>query len=389
MKTKIPRNVFWLGLVSLFNDMASEMIYPIIPIFLTTVLGAPMAVIGLIEGVAESTASLLKVFSGWTSDLTGKRKPLAVFGYSFSSISKLILAAAYVWPVVLLARFVDRFGKGIRVSARDALIADSSAENIRGAVFGFHRTMDTIGAIGGPLIAIFLLSALNSNYRMIFLLSFIPAILGVLTLQFFVQEAKKTAGQGKFEFKWDGFGPQYKLFLLVSIIFSLGNSSDVFLILRSKDLGLSASLVVLAYVVYNIFYALFSYPAGILADRIGFKKVIFAGFFIFSLVYAGFGMANNPHAVWPLFAVYGFYIAFTEGVSKAYISNIASKDKVGTAIGLYYTATGIAVLFASLVAGGLWSLFGPPAAFFYGTLTSLLACGLFIVASFKKWGTVV
>lgn len=378
---KIPKNVVWLGFVSLFNDVASEMIYPIIPLFLTAVLGAPMAVVGLIEGIAESTASLLKVFSGWISDLVGRRKPLAVFGYSFSTLSKIILAVAHIWPMVLLARFVDRFGKGVRVAARDALIADSTSEGIRGAVFGFHRTMDTIGAIGGPLIAIGLMAIFHSNYRLIFLISFLPALLGVLILQFFVQDVRPAVPTEKIKISWNGFGAKYNLFLLVSLVFSLGNSSDVFLILRSKDLGMSAALVVLAYVVYNIFYALFSYPAGVLADRIGFKKVLLASFLIFALVYAGFGMAHNPHMVWLLFAVYGFYIAFNEGVSKAYISNLAPKEKVGTAIGLYYTVTGVAVLFASLVAGWLWSAFGPAYTFYYGSITALLACILFVVFS--------
>ena len=384
MSAKIPRNVVWLGFVSLFNDMASEMIYPIIPIFLTSVLGAPMAVVGLIEGIAESTASLLKVFSGWFSDLVGQRKPITVFGYSFSTFSKLLLALAYAWPMVLLARFIDRFGKGVRVAARDALIADVTEKKDRGAVFGFHRTMDTLGAIGGPLIALGLMALLAGNYRLIFLISFIPALIGVLILQFLVTEGKPKAAASKIKLAWNGFGAKYDLFLLVSIVFSLGNSSDVFLILRSKDLGLSAALVILAYVVYNSTYAGLSYPAGVLADRIGFKKVLLASFLLFALVYAGFGLASGPHVIWPLFAVYGFYMAFNEGVSKAYIANLAPADKVGTAIGLYYTVTGVAVLFASIVAGLLWSVFGAPATFYYGAATALLAGSLFVIFSYKR-----
>lgn len=383
MKTKIPVNVIWLGFVSFFNDMASEMIYPIVPIFLTSVLGAPMAVVGLIEGIAEATASILKVFSGWFSDLIGKRKPLTVFGYSFSTLSKLLLTSAFAWPVVLLARFVDRFGKGVRVAARDALIA-AAVEGNRGAVFGFHRMMDTLGAVSGPLIAIGLIALFASNYRLIFLISFIPALIGVLILHFFVAESRAPAPKENIKIAWNGFGAKYNFFLLVSVVFSLGNSSDVFLILRSKDLGMSTSLVVLAYVVYNIFYAGLSYPAGILADRIGCRKVLFAGFFIFAMVYAGFGMAKNAQVVWLLFAVYGFYIAFTEGVSKAYVSNLAPPEKIGTAIGLYYTATGIAVLFASLIGGWLWSVFGAPATFYYGVSTSLLACLLFVIYSLSN-----
>jgi MFS family permease len=381
----IPKNVIWLGLVSLFNDIASEMIYPIVPLFLTVTLGVPMTVVGLIEGTAEATASLLKVFSGWFSDLVGQRKPLAVAGYSFSTFAKLILYLSFSWPLVLLGRFVDRLGKGVRVAPRDALIADSTAPEIRGAVFGFHRSMDTFGAVCGPLIAVGLMAVFAANYRLIFLISFIPALLGVLVLQFFVAEVKpKTEARPKITLAFDNFGPQYYLFLIVSLVFTLGNSSDVFLILRSKDLGLSAVLVIFAYVIYNIFFALFSYPAGILADRIGFKKVLVAGFLIFAAVYAGFGLTHNPHTVWLLFAIYGFYIAFTEGVGKAYISNIAPKDKVATAIGLYYTLTGVAVLLASLVAGWLWSSFGAPATFYYGSITALLASLLFVVLSFSS-----
>jgi len=386
MKINIPKNVIWLGVVSLFNDVASEMIYPIVPLFLTVTLGVPMTVVGLIEGIAEATASLLKVFSGWFSDLVGERKPLAVAGYSFSTGAKLILVLASSWPLVLLGRFVDRLGKGVRVAPRDALIADSTAPESRGAVFGFHRSMDTLGAVCGPLLAILFMAVFAANYRLIFLISFVPALFGVLILQFFVQEVKpkaETEAKLKATLAFDNFGPQYYLFLIVSLVFALGNSSDVFLILRSKDLGLSAILVIFAYVIYNIFFALFSYPAGVLADRIGFKKVLIAGFLIFAAVYAGFGLTHSSLAVWFLFAIYGFYIAFTEGVSKAYISNISPKDKVATAIGLYYTVTGAAVLFASLVAGWLWTAFGAPATFYYGSLTALIASVLFVGMSLK------
>ncbi|MBN3033661.1 MAG: MFS transporter [Candidatus Saganbacteria bacterium] len=378
MKQGIPKNVVWLGFVSLFNDVASEMIYPIVPLFLTVTLGAPMTVVGLIEGIAEATASFLKVFSGWFSDLIGQRKPLAVAGYGLGTIAKLMLYLSFSWPLVLFGRFVDRLGKGVRVAPRDALIADSTPKEIRGAVFGFHRSMDTFGAVCGPLIAIGLLALFTANYRLIFLISFLPALVGVLVLQFFVTEAKpKAATKPKVTLAFDNFGRQYYSFLIISLVFALGNSSDVFLILRAKDLGLPAILVIFAYVIYNVFYALFSYPAGVLADRFGFKKVLIAGFLIFAAVYAGFGLARSSLAVWFLFAIYGFYIAFTEGVGKAYISNIAPPGKVATAIGLYYTVTGAAVLLASVAAGWLWSTFGAPATFYYGALTALLASVLF------------
>ena len=265
------------------------MIYPLVPIFLTSVLAAPVAIVGLIEGFAESIASLLKVISGWLSDKWQKRKPLVVFGYSLSAISKILLGLASSWPFVLVARFIDRFGKGTRTSARDALITESSESTGRGRAFGFHRTFDTLGAVLGPLIALLAIHFLDNKFRLIFLLAFIPAFIGVLLLVFFVKERKKEtdsySSTGKtppaFHFNWHDFNPSFKIFLLISLIFSLGNSSDAFLILRAQNLGLSLTLVVLVYVLFNLTYSLLSTPAGIISDKIGPKKVLLAGFLLF------------------------------------------------------------------------------------------------------------
>jgi len=386
MKNKfgISKNVFVLGLVSFFNDVASEMIYPIVPIFLTTVLGAPVAIVGLIEGIAESTASVLKVVSGWLSDKLQKRKPFVVAGYSFSAISKILLSLAFSWPFVLFARFIDRFGKGVRTSARDALIAESSDTSTRGKSFGFHRALDTLGAVVGPLIALLAIHFLDNNFRLIFFLAFIPACIGILLLLFFVKERKKEANLSPaLNLSWRNLDPSFKIFLLISFVFALGNSSDAFLILRAQNLGLSVILVVALYVLFNFTYAIFSMPAGIISDKVGPKKVLLAGFLLFSAVYLFFGLAHSSLFLWLLFPVYGMYMALTEGVSKAYISNLVPQEKTGTAFGIYQTTIGLCTFFASLIAGLLWTYIGVSAPFIFGSIMAVISAFLFVVLEKK------
>ena len=386
MKNKfgISKNVFVLGLVSFFNDVASEMIYPIVPIFLTSVLGAPVAIVGLIEGIAESTASILKVVSGWLSDKWQKRKPFIVAGYSFSAISKILLSLAYSWPFVLFARFVDRFGKGTRTSARDALIAESSENSVRGRSFGFHRALDTMGAVVGPLLALLAIHFLDNKFRLIFFLAFIPAFIGILLLIFFVKEKKKELNSSfVFRFNWKELDPSFKIFLLISFIFALGNSSDAFLILRAQNLGLSLILVVLVYVLFNFTYAIFSMPAGIISDKIGPKKVLLAGFLLFSVVYLFFGLVHSSLLLWFLFPIYGIYMALTEGVGKAYISNLVPQEKTGTAFGVYQTTIGLCTFFASLIAGLLWTYIGVKAPFIFGSIAAIISAFLFIIFGSK------
>ncbi len=398
----VKKNVFILGLVSFFTDISSEMLYPIIPIFLTAVLHAPMSVVGLIEGIAESTASILKVVSGWLSDKSGKRKPFVIYGYGLSTVAKPLLAFAATWHFVLTARFLDRFGKGLRSSARDALIADSTEAQYRGKAFGFHRALDTVGAVFGPLIALVLLYYLDrttgdigASYRIIFLIAFIPALISVLLLLFFVTEK---AGEIKddLKFRLSDFSRDFKIFLLISVVFAVGNSSNAFLILRANNIFESfggvpsiitttfssiavVAVVILTYVVYNITYSLFSMPAGMLSDRIGRRNVMIGGFLIFSVVYLGFALANAGYLVWILFAIYGFYIAMTDGVSKAYAVDLVPADKRGTAIGLYYTATGLMALASSIIAGLLWDLAGASAPFLFGSAMSLIAAVMLLV----------
>ena len=388
MKNKfgISKNVFVLGLVSFFNDVASEMIYPIVPIFLTSVLGAPIAIVGLIEGIAESTASILKVISGWLSDKWRKRKPFIIIGYSFSAISKILLGLAYSWPFVLLARFIDRFGKGTRTSSRDALITESSEDKVRGRAFGFHRTLDTLGAVVGPLLALLAIHFLDNDFRLIFFLAFIPAFIGILLLLFFVQEKKKEANSlNVFHFNWRELNPSFKIFLFISLIFALGNSSDAFLILRAKNLGLSLSLAVLAYVLFNFTYAIFSTPAGFIADKFGPRKVLLAGFLLFSIVYLLFGLVHSSLLLWLLFPIYGIFMALTEGVGKAYISNLVPQEKIGTAFGVYQTTIGLGTFFASLIAGLLWTYLNVSTPFIFGSMMALISAVLFIVFG-KKVG---
>ncbi len=376
--TNIRGNVFFLGLVSLFNDIASEMVYPIVPLFLTGVLGAPVSVVGIIEGIAEATASVLKAFSGWLSDRLRRRKWFVVAGYSFSTLSRIGLALSTRWLHVLAARFVDRFGKGTRTSARDALIADSTDATQRGAAFGFHRAMDTVGAIIGPLLAILFLKLLHEQYSLFFWLAAIPSAIGVLILVAFVREPvrRSTVVQALPKFSLSQFNRPFKLFLAVNVIFALGNSSDAFLILRARDSGFSVIGTVMLYVLFNIVYALFAFPLGKLADRWGAKPVLLLSFLMFSVIYAGVGVASGPF-LWGWFALYGVFMAMSEGIGKAYISVLVPAALRATALGIFYAVTGIVMFFASVIAGALWELVGSGAPFFYGAGLSLLAGILF------------
>lgn len=376
-------NIILLGITSLLTDISSEMVYPLLAIFLSTTLGASPWIIGLIEGIAESIASLLKVFSGYLSDKSQKRKPLAILGYGSSTFGKIFLYIATSWWWVLLSRVIDRFGKGIRNAPRDALIADSSAKERRGRAFGLHRTMDTLGAATGVLIAYYLLTSHAGpiDYRKIFLLSLIPAFLGLIFL-FFVKENKTppVTAANKLSFKWSSLPLKLKLFLVVTVLFTLGNSSNQFLLLRAKNLGYTTENVLLLYLVYNIVYALVSYPAGRLSDIIGRKKLLVWGYVFYGVVYLGFAITSDPRLLWGLFGLYGIYIGMTEGVEKALVTDIAPENLRATMIGLHATLVGIGLFPASFLAGILWNQFGPAATFYFGGVTGLLAAvGLMLV----------
>lgn len=381
MIRRVGRNVVVLGVVSFFTDIASEMLYPLIPLFLTGVLGAPMTVVGVIEGLAESTASLLKVVSGWASDRVGRRRPFVVGGYGISASSKPLLALATAWPMVLVARVVDRIGKGLRTSPRDAIIAASTPLAHRGEAYGLHRAMDTAGAALGPIFAIVALSWGEVEYRLLFWLATIPAVLGVATLALLRRPpapapVEETGGE-----RWPrvrrALTPDLKRFLLVIGVFALGNSSDVFLLLKARDLGYTDVGVLWIYVFYNVCFALASTPAGRLSDRWGRGSVITGGLLLFAGVYLGFAAGPAGYLLWGLFALYGLYAAATEGILKAHVADLSSPAVRGTAMGAMQTLTGLLAFGASAVAGLLWTYVGSAATFLYGSACALAAALLF------------
>ena len=389
------KNILITGLTSLLTDISSEMIYPIIALYLKALGGSP-AILGVIEGVAESTASILKVFSGAFADRIGKRKPLAIAGYSFSVIGKVLFYLANGWSFIFAGRFSDRFGKGVRTAPRDAMISESVEGNNQGKAFGLHRTMDSMGAVIGTLITFFFLFRIQEaarqsgqsafyipTFRLIILLSLIPAAIGVAVLFLTIE-----TGSGKKSshalLSWNSFlnlDHKLKIFLLATFLFTLGNSSDQFILLRATepDLGYSAAQVILLYLLFNIVYMVVSYPAGWLSDKIGRKWILAGGFLLYSITYYVIGF--TPGFIIPAMILYGFYIGMTEGVAKALVSELSPASRRATLIGLHATILGIGLFPASLIGGLLWSAFGPSATFLFGgsmTFISALILILFL-----------
>ncbi len=375
-KNKLDKNVKALGLVSLFTDMSSQMIYPLLPIFLTSVLGVGVAFIGLLEGIAESTASILKVFSGWYSDRLKKRKPIIFAGYSLSTIGKPFLYLATAGWHVLLVRFVDRVGKGIRTSPRDALIAGSCSADDRGRAFGVQRAMDRTGAFIGPLIAFAILPLLNGNLRMVFLLAFLPALVAVLVVLFLVKDKPQPLAppEQKHAASSRGTSRDFKVFVVVLAVFTLGNSSNAFLILRARDLGLEVALIPILWLMYNFVCSISAIPFGHLSDKIGRKKTTLLGFGVYVLVYLGFAFSRTQGLIWLFMAIYGVYYGLSEGVLRAYVADLVEDESVmATAYGIYHTVTGLCMLPASLIMGILWQQFNPTIAFSVGAAIALIA----------------
>ena len=394
----LDRNVFFTGVTSFFMDVSSEMIYSIVPIFLSSVLHVDKTIIGLIEGVAETTASMLKMVAGWLSDRLGRRKSLMIFGYGLSTLSRPILALAGGWGQVLGARFVDRFGKGVRTAPRDAIIADSVEPRELGRSFGFHRAMDQFGAVLGPAIAFLILSQRHNGYRTVFWVSLIPGVLSVLVIVFFIKErrrrdvAEASEPAAKLLDGTAAHVPRDPLrtrlsrlrgpllaYLAVTAIFSLGNSSDAFLILRARDLQVAAALIPVLYVVFNFIYSAFSVPAGLVADRVGRRKVALIGFAVFAVAYAWMALAHSQAAVWGVFAVYGVYMGVADGNGRALLAEFSTGARRGTAFGAYHMTVGIAALPASVVAGLLYDHVSPAAPFWVGAGAAVLA-GLLMLA---------
>lgn len=376
----LPENVRALGWVSFANDLASELLYPVVPLFLTVTLGAPVAVLGVIEGIAEGVSVGLRGTAGWLSDrLGGRRRPWILAGYAASAASRPVLAAAQAWGWVLAARLVDRLGKAARTAPRDALIRDSTPPTLMGASFGYHRALDTAGAVLGPLFAVVLLAA-GASLRDVLWLAVVPGAATLVLLRRVREAGPASAPERGAEERprLARLPGSFWLVLAVWVIFSLGNSSDVFLLLRAHDLGLGTTLVVLSYAVYNLVYASLSWPLGAVSDRLPRPLVLGGGLLVFALVYLGFAVAPGAWAVWPLFALYGAYIAATEGVAKAWVADHAPPEASGTAYGLFAAATGGSLLVASVVAGVLWSQVSPAAPFVLGAAAAALALVLAI-----------
>lgn len=367
-------NIILLGLVSLFTDISSEMIYPLVPLYLVGTLGATPAIIGIIEGFAESLASLLKVFSGAVSDRFQRRKPLAILGYGCSGLFKIPIILATSWTGVLWARVGDRFGKGVRTAPRDALIAESADPARMGWAFGLHRMMDTLGAVIGVALAYYFFTRYSGDYKAVFIWSLVPATLGV-GLLFLVREVKGKAKRldGQFLLSWHSLNPRLKKFLIVVFIFSLANSSNQFLLLRASELGYSTQHIVLLYLAFNMVYTLFAFPAGALSDLVGRRALLVAGYVFYSLVYLGFAVISKGQLLWLLFGLYGIYNALTEGVEKALVSEIAPDCQKATLLGLHATLVGIGLLPASVIGGALWKYLGSSATFYFGSIMGLLA----------------
>ncbi|MEA3245497.1 MAG: MFS transporter [Gemmatimonadota bacterium] len=392
MTERLSRNVKALGVVSLLADVASEMIYPLLPLFLTGVLGATGTFVGVIEGAAETTSSMLKLASGWWADRVRRRKPLVVAGYALSAVARPLVALATAPWHVLAVRMSDRTGKGIRTSPRDALLADSSSPSQRGRAYGFHRALDNLGAVLGPLLAWFLYELLHVEMRSVFVWSALPGVVSVLGLVWVVREGERGSGgtpgasvgaEQESRLRGETAAPlpaAFWRYLAVVFVFTLGASTDAFLLLRAQQLGVSVAMVPILYAAHNLVKAASSTPGGALSDRYGRRPVIIAGWALYATVYVALGAATAAWQAWLVFLVYGLYFGLTEGTEKAMVADLVPAARRGTAFGWFNFAVGVAALPASVVFGVVWDRFGPPAAFSMGaTLAAVAASGLWLL----------
>ena len=379
-RPRMHPNVVWLGITSLFTDVSTEMLVPVLPLFVTLTLGASVTSLGVIEGAAESAASLLRLTSGWWSDRVGKRKPFLVVGYGLSTAAKGVFAFAATWPTVLGLRLADRLGKGLRNPPRDALIADSVPAGQRGRAFGLHRTLDTTGAAIGPLVAFFMLSRWPHDYRRIFAATVIPGVLSVLVLLFLVRSVARSAKAP--HARDEGVTPlgvPFRRFVIADTLFQLGNSSLAFVLLRAKTGGLAEALVPLAYVLSNVVHAALALPIGALSDRLGRRRLLLASYVLYAAIYALLAWSGAPAVTVGALALYGLFNALNEGTGKALVADLVPADRRGTAFGIQNTAAGLALLPASALAGWLWDQRGPSTAFAVDAALALAAAVLFTV----------
>ena len=374
----LEKNAFFTGLTSFFTDTSTKMVYSVMPLFLLSI-GASKTTISLIEGIAESTASLLKAISGYWSDKIGKNKPFMIIGYGITAIITPLYALARIPIQILFFRFFERIGKGLRAAPRDSLISGSIKKNEAGKTFGFQKAMDNSGAIVGPLIAFLLLSIFPLNYSYIFLLATIPAILGVLTIIIFIKEAKTEKKETTNKISLKLLPKKFYFFLIIIFVFTLGNSADALLLVKTSEIGIDKSYIPFVYMIFNTVSVLLAIPIGKLSDRIGREKLIILGFIVYAIVYYFFGRFNSINVFIFLFILYGFYSALTDGSQKAMISDIVSKDLKGTGFGIYHAVLGITLLPASLIAGLLYDKVNSNAPFYFGSVMALIATILMII----------
>ena len=374
----LEKNAFFTGLTSFFTDTSTKMVYSVMPLFLLSI-GASKTTISLIEGIAESTASLLKAISGYWSDKIGKNKPFMIIGYGITAIITPLYALARIPIQILFFRFFERIGKGLRAAPRDSLISGSIKKNEAGKTFGFQKAMDNSGAIVGPLIAFLLLSIFPLNYSYIFLLATIPAILGVLTIIIFIKEAKAEKKETTNKISLKLLPKKFYFFLIIIFVFTLGNSADALLLVKTSETGIDKSYIPFVYMIFNTVSVLLAIPIGKLSDRIGREKLIILGFIVYAIVYYFFGKFNSINVFIFLFMLYGLYSALTDGSQKAMISDIVSKDLKGTGFGIYHAVLGITLLPASLIAGLLYDKVNSNAPFYFGSIMALIATILMII----------
>ncbi|GAB1473785.1 MFS transporter [Bacteroidota bacterium] len=368
----LERNVFYTGLTSFFTDTSTKMIYSVMPLFLLSI-GASKTSISLIEGVAESTSSLLKALSGYWSDKIGKNKPFMIIGYGITALVTPLYALARIPVHILLLRFLERIGKGVRAAPRDSLIRASVKGNNLGKNFGFHKAMDNSGAIIGPLAAFLLLSIFPLNYKNIFLIAGIPAVIGVITIVFYIKEASRPKADSSPKIKLSDLPKRFYFFLIIVFLFNLGNSADALLLVKTAETGIEKAYIPFVYMIFNVVSVLFAIPAGKISDKIGRTKLIFTGFLIYSFVYFMFGRFNSIGIFIPLFVLYGLYSALADTGQKAMVGDLVSKEQIGTGFGLYHALLGITLLPASLIAGLLYDKVSPSAPFYFGSAMAALA----------------
>lgn len=394
---KIPSNVVWLSLASFFNDVSGEIVTRALPIFLSGTLGVGYPIIGVIEGIADTTSSFLKVYSGWYSDRVRNRKVLAVFGYFLTALARPLLIGTSGWTIPLVSRLVDRAGKGIRTAPRDAILASAVSHSSRGRAFGFQRALDPFGAAVGALIAASVLylgadgggpaAISRPAFNLLIYASILPTFVSVLLIALFVKEPRRhlvPTQSSRGSFRALLHNRRFRTYMIILFVFTLGSSSDAFLILRANAIGIDPLGIFIAYVLLNLLTGLSSYPAGVLSDRVSRRKIILVGWVIYSLIYFGFAFATSPWQVWALFIAYGVFFGLTEGVERALVADLVPEEQRGSAYGLYNGIVGIALLPASILAGILWQRFGAAAPFLFGGTISLMAAVVISQISLRR-----